>query len=67
MNKKNKQRIIILSDLWGEEKSDWIVHYISILEKYFEVKYYDSCILGGVDKSDYSEESLHHQFVTGGF
>lgn len=66
MDKKNKQRIIILSDLWGEEKSDWIIHYSSILEKYFEVKYYDSSILGGIDKSDYSEKKLHHQFVTGG-
>ena len=66
MNKHNKQRIIILSDLWGKEKSGWITYYTSILEDYFDVKYYDSCVLGGIDKSEYSEEKLHHQFVTGG-
>ncbi len=66
MNKHDKQRIIILSDLWGEEKSEWLIYYTSILEKYFDVKYYDSCVLGGIDKSEYSVEELHHQFITGG-
>lgn len=66
MNKSNKQRLIILSDLWGEEKSDWVKHYTSTLEAYFDVKYYDSCVLGEVDKSIYSEKNLHQQFISGG-
>ena len=69
MNKNNitnKQRIIILSDLWGKEKSDWITYYTNILENYFEIKFYDCCDLGHLDKSDYSEQKLHAQFVNGG-
>ncbi len=65
-NMNNKQRIIILSDLWGEEKPDWITHYSRVLENYFEVKYYNCCDLGNIDKSDYSEEKLHAQFINGG-
>ncbi|HEY9168994.1 MAG TPA: alpha/beta hydrolase [Lutibacter sp.] len=66
MNKSNKQRLIILSDIWGKGKSDWSTYYTSILEDYYEVKYYDSCVLGDIDKSEYSEEKLHNQFVDGG-
>ncbi len=65
-NNNEKSRIILLSDLWGIEKSDWITYYRTALERYFEIIYYDSCELGNVDKSDYSEEKLHHQFVHGG-
>lgn len=61
-----KPRLLILSDLWGNEKSEWIIYYTSILENYFELKYYDSCDLGTIDKSAYSEEILHHQFLNGG-
>jgi len=66
MHKNNKQRIIILSDLWGKEKSDWVTYYTSILEDHFEVKYYDSCVLGEIDKSEVTKEKLHDQFVSGG-
>lgn len=63
---ESKQQIILLSDLWGKEKSDWVKYYTDILSRYFEVIYYDSCDLGEIDKSDYSEENLHRQFVSGG-
>lgn len=66
MDGKKKQRLIILSDLWGAKKLDWIEYYASILEKYFEIKFYDSCVLGDVSKEEYLEEKLHHQFVNGG-
>ena len=68
MNKNNgkKPRIILLSDLWGNENADWIVHYTSILEKHFEVKHYDSCTLGNIDKSNVAEDHLHQQFINGG-
>ena len=61
-----KPKLLLISDLWGVEKSDWITYYTSILENYFELEYYDSCDLGTIDKGDYSEENLHHQFVNGG-
>lgn len=66
MNVNRKPKLLLISDVWGKEKSSWINHYVIILEKHFEIKYYDSCDLGGVDKSIYTEENLHTQFVNGG-
>lgn len=60
------KKLILLSDLWGKEKPDWIFQYIVILEKYFDIKYYDCCALGGISKNELSEEHLHNQFVNGG-
>ncbi|MBL6447712.1 hypothetical protein JMN32_15445 [Fulvivirga sp. 29W222] len=60
------KRLIILSDLWGKERSGWVNNYIRYLKEGFEVQYYDCCELGGVDKSIYAEEVLHRQFVNGG-
>ena len=61
-----KERLVILSDLWGEQKGDWTRHYEALLQDRFEIQYYDSCVLGDVDTSIYEEKSLHRQFVTGG-
>lgn len=61
-----KERLILLSDLWGEEKSEWLTFYTSVLEQHFVLQYYDCCELGDIDKSDYSEKNLHHQFINGG-
>lgn len=62
----HKPRLIILSDLWGGEKSSWVNFYSSGLEDYFEIHYYDCCTLGAIDTSIYQEQSLHRQFVNGG-
>jgi hypothetical protein len=61
-----KPRLIILSDLWGKEKSDWTLYYIELLKDIFEIQYYDCCELGAIDKTNYTEENLHSQFVNGG-
>jgi hypothetical protein len=61
-----KPRLIILSDLWGKEKSDWVSVYVKLLKNKFEIQYYDCCELGEIDKTNYTEESLHSQFVNGG-
>lgn len=61
-----KQRLLILSDLWGIKKSDWLSYYTDILHKKFEIQYYDCCILGELDTSTYTEEGLHQQFVSSG-
>lgn len=63
---KSKPGLIILSDIWGREKSCWIDYYTAILKKNFEITYYDCCELGKIDKTDYSEENLHRQFLDGG-
>lgn len=61
-----KERLIIISDLWGNEKADWLTNYILILETKFEVVFYDSCEIGKVEKSDSKQENRHRQFVNGG-
>jgi esterase/lipase len=61
-----KPRLIILSDLWGKEKSKWVSGYVELLNDKFEIQYYDCCELGEIDKTNYTEENLHRQFVNGG-
>lgn len=61
-----KQRLVILSDLWGSEKSEWVGHYTEILQDHFEIAYYDSRDLGGVTEQTHTEEHLHHRFIEGG-
>ncbi|MBD0404515.1 alpha/beta hydrolase [Flammeovirga sp. EKP202] len=61
-----KDRLIILSDLWGKEKADWLTDYTRFLEPEFDVVFYDTCTIGQVDKSDYSQDHLHQQFLNGG-
>jgi pimeloyl-ACP methyl ester carboxylesterase len=61
-----KPRLIILSDLWGKEKSNWVSEYIEQLKDKFEIQFYDCCELGAIDRTNYTEESLHLQFVNGG-
>lgn len=62
----NKQKLLILSDLWGKEKSDWIDFYIENLKDKYEITYYDCRELGTIDKEIDTEEALHHAFVNGG-
>lgn len=61
-----KYKLVILSDLWGAEKSEWTKHYINALEKHYNVVYYDCCKLGGIDTTAGTEANLHEQFVNGG-
>lgn len=61
-----KPKLVILSDLWGKEKSGWISYYTKPLSQHFDIQYYDCCELAGIDKSVYTQDGLHHQFVSGG-
>jgi len=61
-----KPRLVILSDLWGKEKSDWVSDYVEQLKDKFEIQFYDCCELGAIDRTNYTEESLHSQFMNGG-
>jgi len=53
------EKLIILSDLWGSLKSDWLPHYTEILEKHFEIEYYDCRELGEIDLKECTEEKIH--------
>lgn len=66
MAKSVKPKLIILSDLWGKEKSDWLSYYSRPLNQHFDIQYYDCCELAGIDKPIDTEEVLHHQFINGG-
>lgn len=61
-----KPRLIILSDLWGIQKSNWIKAYTKRLNKKFYIRYYDCCEIGKIDISVYNQEVLHNQFINGG-
>jgi pimeloyl-ACP methyl ester carboxylesterase len=61
-----KKRLVILSDLWGINKSQWVDFYREELSMYFDIVYYDCCKLGELSNAVYMEESLHRQFVDGG-
>lgn len=60
------KRLIILSDLWGNRKSNWPKLYIELLENHFDIQYYDCCELGGIDLSVFTEANIHEQFLNGG-
>ena len=60
------ERLIIISDLWGREKSEWLVNYTRVLEAKFDIEFYDSCELGEIDKTEYTQANLHKQFVESG-
>lgn len=61
-----KKRLLILSDLWGIQQSDWIKHYTERLEAFFDIQYYDVCDLGQIETHPYLESHLHTQFKNGG-
>lgn len=64
--KNTKPRVLILSDMWGVEKSDWLHEYMQILSTDFEITLYDSCVLGKVNTTNNTENNLHQQFVNDG-
>lgn len=66
MDPTTKQRLVILSDLWGSRKSDWVSYYTSNLREHFDLVHYDSPALGEVNDLIHTEEDLHHQFIEGG-
>ncbi len=58
-----KKRLVILSDLYGKGKSDWLIYYNDILQDFFDITYYDCCKLAQIDTSDNSQEKLHEQWM----
>lgn len=61
-----KERLIIISDLWGEGNAEWLIHYTDLLARTFALTFYDSCELGAIDTFNYTQDSLHQQFIHGG-
>ncbi|MEM6831216.1 MAG: alpha/beta hydrolase [Bacteroidota bacterium] len=61
-----KSALIILSDLWGVQHSEWIKYYYEELKDEFEVNFLDSRALAGIDPDLDSEKSIHEQFIAKG-
>jgi len=61
-----KKEIIILSDLWGKNKSEWLVQFNETLSPEYKTKFYDSCELGEIDLTLSEEKLIHRQFVNFG-
>ena len=57
-----KNKLIILSDLWGVKKGDWWHFYLDALNPYFEITFYDCAKLAQVDVAP-NEKKNHEQFV----
>ena len=64
--KSMKQRLIILSDLWGIGRSQWWPYYEQPLRQHFELEWYDCSQLGEIDLNNYKQDQLHQQFLEGG-
>lgn len=61
-----KEKLIILSDLWGLKKAGYLLKLVDILKPHYDVQVFDSTKLAGIDQRVYTKESLHRQFVQGG-
>ncbi|MHC5310360.1 alpha/beta hydrolase [Myroides sp. LJL116] len=60
------KKIIILSDIWGKEKSCWMAYYTTILGQCFDLQYYDCQQLGGVSVGKDNQEDIHLEFINNG-
>lgn len=67
LERKMPKRLILLSDLWGKERSDWINPYFRALSNNFDIQYYDVQTLGNINVPDSKTEGfLHQAFINGG-
>jgi len=64
--KKEKPRLLILSDMWGKKRKDWFPSYIAQLEPHFTVDFIDCSELAKIDLPVFEENTLHHEYVRGG-
>ncbi|MFA7272237.1 MAG: alpha/beta hydrolase [Crocinitomicaceae bacterium] len=61
-----KQRLVLLSDLWVQQQSEWIQSYLEQLEPHFNCVYYDVAALAGISTQDSFAAEIHAAFVQGG-
>lgn len=61
-----KNRLLILTDLWGNVDSSWIKVYAENLRDKFELKLYNSCEIAEIDSYRKTEKEIHTEFVQSG-
>lgn len=59
-------KLIILSDLYGNQDTNWLHSYLHILKDKFEIQFYDCCELGNIDIKLNDVSQIHNQFINGG-
>jgi len=60
------EKLVVLSDMWGAKKGLWIASYFGYLQQYYDIVFYDSQQLGGVDVPLNTEDNILKAFVEGG-
>lgn len=58
-----KPDLLILSDLWGFEKADWVNYYAKALQAHFNVSFVDCRKLARLDCNKVTESEIHAQFL----
>lgn len=60
------QKLILLSDIDGVKKGDWMEYYKKLFREHFETKMYDSRKLAEIDLTLQNKEEIHQKFLNGG-
>ena len=61
-----KKEIIVITDIWGMNNSEWIEQYVLSLKSNYNVSIIDSHKLGLINASNLSEKAIYEQFINGG-
>lgn len=57
------KEIVVVSDMWGEVKSQWFSLFLELVPANISLRYFDSSKLGNVNLEQNDEEQIHNQFV----
>jgi len=61
-----KERLLLISDLWGFQNSQWMDLYIDQLSQDFEVSIFDCYLQSEIDPAHTSEAAIHQYFLKEG-
>ncbi|PCI31957.1 MAG: hypothetical protein COB60_10240 [Flavobacteriaceae bacterium] len=61
-----KKHLLIISDLWGFQNSDWLQAYLEQLSPYFEISIFDCYLHSEISPSLTSETEIHSYFIKKG-
>lgn len=61
-----KQKVVILSDIFGEKNKEWISPYLSFLKQNFSVHFYNCIALAEMENLEFNKASIHEAFIEKG-
>ncbi|RTE53672.1 hypothetical protein EHW67_11785 [Arenibacter aquaticus] len=59
-------RLVIISDMWGAKKGQWITSYLGYLQQYYKITFYDCQQLADLNLTVESPENLQKAFMEEG-